>query len=434
MATPTMFADLTDQHIQDVGRRIEMGVREDDDLTQLFEADEIPEGRVDAAYRVLIPQRISQDDVSSFVLHENIAPANRTLKYATYRKSPKEYGTRHEYTSKAVKDSVDSVINDSVEDLENWAILMKKYSAAGALMATHSAVAPVESSGTIKLMDTFDKVSTIFSDDLEGDKWADNKFLAIMPGRVNKALRAELRAADYGNSLPESEKMKAFKGYAGDYDEFSIFTPKGANKYLQDDTNYYIIFVARTDKGTNPLRILKRKGAWTELHHHPLGSGVMKNAQGEPVADYNNQKGGIGMNLNGFIYYIRDDRFVLLCTLAKSKLPGAPDVTAEIPADGDDDGTVYQTIDRVITGHGGTSSVSAALAITGATAGDDIPNGSSVQLYANHDVIWSSSDTTKMVVDETGKVTAKAASGSATISAFDGTATATISLDCAAAS
>jgi len=121
-----------------------------------------------------------------------------------------------------------------------------------------------------------------------------------------------------------------------------------------------------------------------------------------------------------------------MCTIAKSSITPV-DITSEIPADGDDDGSVVQTLERVITNHGGSMSASAALAITGASAGDDIPNGSSVQLSANHDVIWSSSDTTKMVVDQTGKVTAKAASGSATISAFDGTSTATLSLDCAAA-
>ena len=429
-------ADLTDQQIADVGRRIEMGAKEVDDLSALFDNDDFPENRTDVAYRVLVPQRIAADEVNSFKLRENIAPNNRSLKYATYRKTVEDYGTRHEYTAKAVEDNPDSVVTDAVEDLDGWTTDMKKFLAAGALAATHSSVAPIEVSSKVVINSTMDKAYQILTDVLESEPWAGGEYLFVVPGAVRQALKNELLALNGGNTagiLPANEQMKLVKGYVGSWGGFSLFVPKGANKILQDENNYYVYFIGKTDRGANPLRRLTKKGALTQVLHHALGSGIMKNADGEIVPDYNHQKGGIGCNLKGIAYYIRDDRFVLKCTIAKSKFNGVS-ITSEIPADGDDDGTVYQTLDRVIEGKGGTVSAASALTITGASAGDDIPNGSSVQLKANHDVVWSSSDTTKMVVDQTGKVTAKAASGSATISAFDGSATATISLDCAAAS
>ena len=431
MAQPILRADLTDQHIEDAGRRINMGVNEVDSISELFENGKFDKTKTNIKFRTLVPQRISEDDVDSYILHENIAPKNRSLKYATFSQKVKKYATRQEYTAENVEENPDSVIADATEDLENWAIDMKKYLAVKALKGTHSSVTYATS-----FDNTFKKAYVILHDVLEARPWAGNQYLAVMPGILNLKLQDEILALNGGNTamavLPQEEKMKAFKDYIGSWRGFGIKTPEGANEFLQDSTNYYMFFIGKTRKGKNPLRRLTWDGDLVQLKHHPLGSGILKDADGNVVADYNDQKGGIGCNLKGIAYYIEDDRFVLMCTIAKSSITPV-DITGEIPADGDDDGSVVQTLERVITNHGGTMSGSATLAITGATAGDDIPNGSSVQLSANHDVVWSSSDTTKMVVDQTGKVTAKAASGSVTISAFDGTSTATISLDCAAA-
>lgn len=424
---PILRADLTDQHIADIGRRIELGAQEVDDLSELFEGDEFPDKRTDVAYRTLVPQRISADDVNSFILHENVAPANRSLKYATFRKKVEDYGTRHEYTSKNIEDNPDSVVSDCVEDLDGWTTDMKKFLALKALKGTHSSV-----SFATSISNTMDKAYSILSDVLEADPFAGGEYLMIAPGSVRQKLKNDLLSLNNGNSaliLPSNEQMKLFKGYVGSWNGFSIMVPKGAAKYLQDATNVYVFFIGRTDKGQNPLRRLKKKGALTEIHHHPLGSGIMKNAAGEIVPDYNHQKGGVGENMKGILYYIRDDRFVLMCTIAKSSL-GAVDISAEIPADGDDDGTVVQTIDRVISNHGGTVSDSGGVLTDALVVGPETAKitsvGGSIQLTANHDVVWSiaSADAAKATIDEFGKLTMASSVSSDTtvdVKAFDGT-------------
>lgn len=424
-----------------------MGAKEVDELSGLFEGDEFPENRTDVAYRVLIPQRISADDVSSFELPENIAPKNRSLKYATYRKTVKDYGTRHEYTAKNVEDNPDSVVADCVEDLDGWTVDMKKFLAAAALSASHSSVAPVEESSTVIVNKTIDKAYQILSDVLESEPWAGGEYLMVCAGAIRQNLKTELLNMNSGNTagiLPSNEQMKLVKGYVGSWGGFSLFVPKGANKILQDATNYYVYFIGKTERGANPLRRLTKKGALTQVLHHPLGSGIMKNADGEIVPDYNHQKGGIGCNLKGIAYYIRDDRFVLKCTIAKVKFGGVS-ITSEIPADGDDDGTVYQKLGRVINSLGGSVSNSggssslavSAQAATGVTIGTDplatvADLTKTIQLYANRDhVVWSSADATKATVSAAGVVTFNGelnADTTVAISAFDGTNTKSVNV------
>ena len=424
-----------------------MGAKEVDDLSELFEGDEFPDKRTDVAYRILVPQRIAADDVESFVLHENIAPANRSLKYATFRKEVKDYGTRHEYTSKNVEDNPDSVIADCVEDLDGWTVDMKKYLALKALKETHSSVVYATS-----LVNTLDKAYAILSDVLEAEAWAGGEYLFICPGAVRQKLKNELLALNSGATaahiVPSNEQMKMFKGYVGSWGGFGVNVPKGAAKYLQDATNYYCFFIGKTDKGQNPLRRLTKKGALTEVLHHPLGSGIMKNANGDIVPDYNHQKGGIGENMKGILYYIRDDRFVLMCTIAKSSI-SAIDITTEIPADGDDDGYVVQTLDRVIRNANGTTSASGALAVHAVPATGVVIAGTpetatvaavttKVQLKANHEVVWSiaANDAAKATVDQNGLVTLAstlAADTTVGVKAFDGAneVTYTVALDVA---
>ncbi len=439
MANTILRSDLTEQQIKDAGRRIEMEAQATDDLSQFFEAEPFPDKKVDVKFRVRIPQRISKSEVDSYRAHENIAPANRTLQYASFVKKPQAFDTRHEYTKENVEDNPDSVVMDCTDDLNDWVTDMKKYSAAIALLGAKSSISPVlDGSSHFVANDTAKKAFLILNDALQSEYFAGNEYLALAPGAITMKLKDEIMALNYGNTFGAlaNEKTKILRGYQYSWGNFSWFTPKGANKFLQDATNYYVIFVGKDEKGRNPLRMLKKSGALTEVLHHPLGSGILKNAKGEIVPDYNNQKGGIGCNMNGFLYYIKDYRFVLICTIAKSSFTGVS-ISSEIPDDGDDDGTVYQTLSRVITGHDGTTSASNqalavhAVAATGVTI-SGTPEGATVtanttkvQLQANHDCVWyiATADAAKAKVSVDGLVSLDSslvADTTVTVKAFDG--------------
>lgn len=434
MSEPILHSDLTVQQINDGGRRADMAVKEVDSISEIFDVEYCDPKLVDFKVRAYIPQRISESEVNDYVAHENIAPKNRSIKYGSYTKRVKKYHTRAEYTSENVENNPDSVVADITEDLTNWAVDMKKYLAVGALKATHSSVTYATS-----LDNTFKKAYVILHDVLEARPWSGEQYLCLMPGILNLKLQDEVLALNGGNTalaiLPQNEKMKAFQDYIGSWRGFGIKTPEGSNQFMQDDTYYYVFFLGKTNKGKNPVRCLRWKDVpLVKFEHHPLGSGILKDADGNIVADYNNQKGGIGCNLKGLLYYVQDDRFVLMCRIAKSAITPV-DITSEIPADGDDDGSVYQTLDRlIVTGHGGATSASrVALAVTGANpSGDTLKNTKTVQLAANHDVIWSTSTPTLCSVDQNGLVTGKATSGTAKVKAFDGTSEVEISFTCAA--
>ncbi len=439
MPNPILRSDLTEQQIKDAGRRIEMEAQAIDDLSQFFEAEPFPDKKVDVKFRVRVPQRISMSEVNDYRAHENIAPANRTLEYASFVKKVQAFDTRHEYTKENVEDNPDSVVVDCTDDLNDWVTDMKKYSAALALLGAKSSISPVlDASNHFVANDTAKKAFLILNDVLQSEYFEGNEYLAIAPGAVTMKLKDEIMALNYGNTFGAlaNEKTKILRGYQYSWGNFSWFTPKGANKFLQDASNYYVIFVGKDEKGRNPLRMLKKSGALTEVLHHPLGSGILKNAKGEIVPDYNNQKGGIGCNMNGFLYYIKDYRFVLVCSIAKTSFTGVS-ISSEIPDDGDDDGTVYQTLSRVVTGHGGTTSASNQALAVHAVAADGVtisgsPEGAKVtavttkvQLKANHDCVWyiADADAAKATVSVDGLVTLDSslvADTTVTVKAFDG--------------
>lgn len=441
MANPILRSDLTEQHIKDGGRRVEMEAQEVDDLSQFFEDEPFDEKKVDVKFRVRIPQRISMSEVDSYRAHENIAPANRTLKYASFTKTVQKFDTRHEYTREDVEENPDSVITDCTEDLNEWVTDMKLYNAAIALLGAKSSVSCVTDGSSHPIIcDTASKAFLIMHSVLRSRPFLGKEYLALAPTAVTLKLSDEIAAKNGGNTLPglgPNKLAEVLKGYEFSWGKFSWFSPDGSEDYLQDASNFYIIFIGKDQNGGNPLRRLKKKGAITELIHSPLGSGLLKNAQGEYVPDYNHQKGGIGCNMRGFLYYIKDYRYVLICAIPKANWTGIS-IASEIPADGDDDGTAYKTLERVISsGHAGTSSASHqalevhAVAATGVTI-SGTPEGATVtanttkvQLKANHDVVWyiATADAAKATVSVDGLValdSSLVADTTVTVKAFDG--------------
>lgn len=441
MAEPILRSDLTEQQIKDAGRRIEMEAQDVDDLSQFFEDEPFDEHKVDVKYRVRIPTRISMSEIDSYRAHENIAPANRTLKYASFTKTVKKFDTRHEYTREDVEDNPDSVVGDCTDDLNEWVTDMKVYNAALALLAAKSSVSCVTDGSSHPIVsDTASKAFLILHSTLRSQPFVGKEYLAIAPTAVTLKLSDEIAAKNGGNTLAAlgpNKTAEVLKGYEFSWGKFSWFSPDGSEEYLQDASNFYVIFIGKDKKGRNPLRRLKKKGSLTEVIHHKLGSGILKNAKGEIVPDYNNQKGGIGCNLRGFLYYIRDFRYVLICSIPKANWTGIS-VSSEIPADGDDDGTVYQTLLRAVSnGHEGTSSASHqalevhAVPATGVTISGTpegatvVANTTKVQLKANHDCVWyiAAADAAKAKVSVDGLVSLEdslVADTTVTVKAFDG--------------
>lgn len=313
-----LFSDLTSQHAEDIGRRIEMEAMEKDDLTSLFDIDVYPARRTNVKYRIRIPQPLTKDELDSFVMKENQAPKRRSVKYGTFTKEVKPYATAYEYTKEMVEDSLDTVVNDLADDGRDWVTLMKKYSAVKALSETNSFIVPVEVNGKVKINDTFGKAHMVIKRQ-HARKWSGNKFLAIIPSDIELGLSNELALVG-DKILNEEAKAKIIQNYVGTNKGFDIMVPEKSDVVLEDENNYYLYFIGKTDNGRNPLRLLKKEGAQTETYHTGLGGGVIKDEQGNILADLNHQKGGIGINMRAFHYYVQDDRVVIKCTIAKAKV------------------------------------------------------------------------------------------------------------------
>lgn len=346
LAKPILRSELTDQHITAIAKRINIGLKQDDPLSKYFETRKMDKDKVNVSYRTLIPAPLKDINPTNFVFQENVAPANRDLTYVTVSFAVKSYDTRYEYTSEDVKYNPDSVVKDCSSELVNWGEGIKIHLAASALKSTHSVVTPVLANSKASMMGTFRKARRIL-DKLHAKGMVGGNYLALMDGDCSDKLTEELIAANYGNSVADASKQTAEDGYIASYKGITAVDPKLDEVFIDADGKHYVFFIAKTDKGANPLAKFVREGDGNaEVIHSPLGSGLMVNAAGDYVPDYNHQKGAIAENLMGIAYAVFDDRFVLRCEITAAQLD-AIDITTEMPLNGTDTGGVYQTFTRV---------------------------------------------------------------------------------------
>ena len=79
-----------------------------------------------------------------------------------------------------------------------------------------------------------------------------------------------------------------------------------------------------------------------ELMFHGLGSGLVEDENGKPVADDNNQVGSIGLNMINFSARVVDDRAVVTCFVPASYISGFSEDT--------DMANMKRTVAQVIAG------------------------------------------------------------------------------------
>ena len=315
------YKDLSIQQKEDIKRRLTMEDEIHVDFEDLFTYEAWPKGQPSITYRTLLPYKLDKKDISGFRLLEYTAPQALKLEYVAQTTGVKDYGTRVPYSWQAVEGNADSVVADATINLRSWNRQLRTRVYAEGLLASRNYLADI-TTGTNKIIEAFELADIAFSEmhvrPIDGGNWR-----AYMPARVAKVLKNEY-LSKYSQNLPEGKKAEIVDGYVTELDSFTIVKPTGyGNDYLtklKDDgtlEGYYIIFVGLTETGIKPG---KRYGDGTkdgEIIFNPLGSGVVRDAEGNIVPDSNHQEGSIAMNVKYFDAHVIDDRAVLKVFIKK---------------------------------------------------------------------------------------------------------------------
>lgn len=254
-------------------------------------------GHTKLSYRELDISDLTVEQAKATEMKEAIAPASRKVKYKSYEVETKDYGTNYQYTEYALRSNYDDLKRDIGRTLkyETTDILEN----LKGVQFTMSRFTVTLGTGADKYLRMFAKARGILQ-----KNHAKGNLKAIVTTEVLEEINKELEAM--GQVLPAATKEEMIiDGVAGKLKGFTIIERSDSFLYKTEgespsQKNYqFIIFIADTNRmGYKPVKTFGNQ-AW-EVIDNPLGSGVVKDKDGNVVADYNHQMGAVACNLKNF--------------------------------------------------------------------------------------------------------------------------------------
>lgn len=345
-----MHGDLTDQQITDLAVRIELDAKEKAGaFDKYFESRPWPAGKVAVQFRTLVHTPLKLSEMDNFELKEITAPTGQDLTYATFSFATKDYGTKYKYSWKDVAYNADDVISDARSELGQWRDEERNLILGSALLTSKSTLTfPTgtysASNGT--LMNVMRKVDQIFRK-LKVKPLEGASFDCLTTSEIIDLFTEEYSAKNNGQAIPEMDKEKAMQGYVTSYKHFNLRDPAcdEVMKHVTSDVvdYHYMVFIGRTPRGGLPGVKYELEEGGIGIIHNPLGSGLLKDKQGNYTSDDNHQLGSIAINMKGFSGHVIDDRAILVVQVPVAVAESAFSKTADMA-------NVKQTLADVVAG------------------------------------------------------------------------------------
>lgn len=257
-------------------------------------------------YRELDISDLNVSEAEAKEMKEAVAPDPSKVTYKSYEVTTKDYGLRFPYTEKALRTNYDDLKRDIGRTLRYQAIEVTENLIGSQFIKSRYTV--TLGTGDSKFATLFKKARAI----LKKNKCRLDGLVAIMTPEALEALELEMEAK--GVVMPDGVKSELIKdGLIKKYTGFEVV--ERADDFLYDDTNQYIIFIAKENRlGIKPVKTFGNE-QW-EVIDNPLGSGVVADASGNVVADYNHQAGAVAANLKNFAAIHQADESHLVCKAA----------------------------------------------------------------------------------------------------------------------
>ena len=320
------YAELTDEHIKDIKRRVEMFVKSEEYWDKFVHHSSVPRGHRFFSSRRVVAPKVRPEDVVKRA--EFIAPRPTKIAVATFERTVDNYGDKVIYSREDLQYHFDDTVDIAVATLKEIAVQKKDY-IKGEPFIKSRAILTAEAYGsavagsTVNLIGTAEKAAIIFRKN-KVKRWANGLYLAHITPEGLKRLREELAAK--GVVLDEKTKVKLGEGLesVGQYGDF-MYSVCPSDLLYKDASNQYIVYMGRRAiDGTEPVDVAKLEGeSDLELINNGLGSGILADVDGNLTTDDNKQQGSIGINMDGLGADVTDDLCILDCTVAIGEISTA---------------------------------------------------------------------------------------------------------------
>ena len=313
-AQAVKYAELTDEHIADVKKGIELFVKSEEYWDKFAHHSIVPRGHKNFTSRRLIRPKVKAEDIQPRA--EFVAPRPTKIAVATFTKSVANYGDKAIYSREDLQYHFDDTLANIRYVLQEIAVQKKNIIKGKAFISSRATLAY-----DTNLRTTLRKAVKVLRKN-GVKRWDGRHYLCHLTLEELSALRAEIDAAS-----EKSEKMRmTLEGVDYEFDVWedwilSVPWNDDVTLYKNDSTQYLVMMGKRGIDGESPVDVAKLEGeADIELINNGLGSGVLEDADGNYTSDDNKQQGSVAINMDGLGAAVSDDLGILVCEVSAAKI------------------------------------------------------------------------------------------------------------------
>ena len=310
------YAELTDEHIKDVKKSIEMFIESNEYWDKFVHHSSVPRGHKVFTSRRLIAPKVEKGDIKERA--EFVAPRPSKIAVATFEKTVANYGDKAIYSREDLQYHFDNTVANISATLKEIARQKLDLIKGEPFFKSKATISPVGSPASILL--TAEKAAIILRKN-KANRWDGTHYLAHITPEMLNMLRAEISAKGDRLSEPVKKELDGRTYDVYSYGDFMYSVTVSDLMYKNASTQYIVFMGKRGIDGTSPIDVAKLQGeSGIEVINNGLGSGVLIDEDGNYTSDDNKQQGAVAINMDGLGACVSDDLCILDCEFTASEI------------------------------------------------------------------------------------------------------------------
>ena len=314
-ANAVKYAELTDEHIKDVKKGIEMFIESNEYWDKFVHHSSVPRGHKVFSSRRLIAPKVAKEDIKERA--EFVAPRPTKIAVATFEKTVANYGDKAIYSREDLQFHFDNTVANIRATLQEIARQKLDLIKGKPFFESKATITAVGSPASI--LATAEKAAIILRKN-KANRWDGVHYLAHITPECLNLLRAEVAAKGDRLSEPVKKELDGRTYDTYNYGDFMYSVTVSDLMYKNASTQYIVFMGKRGIDGTSPVDVAKLEGeSGIEVINNGLGSGVLVDEDGNYTSDDNKQQGAVAINMDGLGACVSDDLCILDCEFTASE-------------------------------------------------------------------------------------------------------------------
>ena len=307
------YAELTDEHIKDVKKGIELFVKSNEYWDKFVHHSSVPRGHRVFTFRRLIAPKVRKEDIKPRA--EFVAPRPTKIAVATFERTVNNYGDKAIYSREDLQFHFDNTVANIRATLQEIAV-QKLDLIKGAPFFKSKATVTYDTS----ILKTA-KTAAIILRKNGAKRWDGAHYLCHITPEGLMKLQGEIEALGARLSEPVKKELDGRTYDVYPYGDFLYSVTISDLMYKNASTQYLVFMGRRGIDGNSPIEVPKLEGeSGIDIYDNGLGSGVLLDEDGNYTSDDNKQQGSVAINMDGLGADVNDDLCILDCEVSINEI------------------------------------------------------------------------------------------------------------------